>query len=89
MGNSFWKGSKFLSLYQKYGFLIANQIWHFEALNRNSLAQKIRFILSTDLKTNLWQTKYGEKSFEEFQHLSSFSRKMVMYSSTNIGILKP
>ena len=33
--------------------------------------------------------KYREKVFEEFQRLSPFPRKMVLYSLTNICILKP
>ena len=45
----------------------------------------------------LWQTskliyrklRYREKLFEEFQGLSPFPRKMVLYSSTKFGILKP
>ena len=44
-----------------------------------------------------WQTskqiyrklKYREKVLEEFQRLSHFSRKMVLYSSNKFGILKP
>ena len=33
--------------------------------------------------------KYREKVLEEFQRLSRFSRKMVLYSSTKFGIIKP
>ena len=33
--------------------------------------------------------KYREKVLEEFQRLSRFPRKMVLYSSTNFRILKP
>ena len=33
--------------------------------------------------------KYRQKVFEEFQCLSCFSRKIVLYSSTNFCILKP
>ena len=33
--------------------------------------------------------KYREKVLEEFQRLSRFPRKMVLYSSTKFGILKP
>ena len=33
--------------------------------------------------------KYSEKVLEEFQRLCRFSRKMVLYSSTNFHILKP
>ena len=33
--------------------------------------------------------KYREKVLEEFQRLSRFPRKMVLYSSTNFCILKP
>ena len=33
--------------------------------------------------------KYRHKVFEEFQRLPRFPRKMVLYSSTTIGILKP
>ena len=35
------------------------------------------------------EVKYREKVFEEFQHLPGFPRKMVLYSSTNLRILKP
>ena len=33
--------------------------------------------------------KYREKVLEEFQPLPRFPRKMVLYSSTKFGILKP
>ena len=33
--------------------------------------------------------KYREKVLEEFQRLPRFPRKMVLYSSTKFGILKP
>ena len=33
--------------------------------------------------------KYKQKVLEEFQRLSRFSRKMILYSSTKFGILKP
>ena len=33
--------------------------------------------------------KYREKVFEEFQRLLRFPRKIVLYSSTKFGILKP
>ena len=33
--------------------------------------------------------KYREKNLEEFQRLARFPRKMVLYSSTKFGILKP
>ena len=33
--------------------------------------------------------EYSEKVLEEFQRLPRFPRKMVLYSSTKFGILKP
>ena len=33
--------------------------------------------------------EYSEKVLEEFQRFLRFPRKMVFYSSTNFGILKP
>ena len=33
--------------------------------------------------------QYSQKPFEEFQGFSHFPRKMVLYSSTTFGILKP
>ena len=49
------------------------------------------------LDLGLWQAskafyrklKYRQKVFEEFQRVVRFPRKMVVYSSTNFGILKP
>ena len=35
------------------------------------------------------EVKYREKVFEEFQRLPGFPRKMILYSSTNLRILKP
>ena len=43
----------FALLFQKNGFVFVNQIWHFKALNQYSVAQKIRFKLLPDFKTNL------------------------------------
>ena len=40
------------SLSQKNDFVFANQILHFIALNQYSVAQKNRFSLLTDFKTN-------------------------------------
>ena len=36
-----------------------------------------------------WKLKYKEEVSEDFQRLPCFPRKMVLYSSTNFGILKP
>ena len=47
----------FALLSQKNGFVFVNQIWHFKASNQHSLAQKIRFRLLTDFKTNLQETQ--------------------------------
>ena len=40
-------------------------------------------------KTFYRKFKYREKVLEEFQHLPRFPRKIVLYSSTKFGILKP
>ena len=37
----------------KNGFVLVNPIWHFEALNQYSIAQKMRLTLLTNFKTNL------------------------------------
>ena len=56
-------------------------------------------IISNFMRFDLgfWQTskpfyrklKYTEKVFKQFQRLSPFSRKMVLYLSSNLHILKP
>ena len=60
---------------------------------------KPRAIISNLIRFDLgfWQAskpfyrklKYREKVLEEFQRLPRFPRKMVLYSSTKFGILKP
>ena len=42
-----------------------------------------------DFKANFGQTAIREKAFEEFKHLPRFLRKMILYSLTKFGILKP
>ena len=81
--------STFASFSQKIGFVFINQMWHFKALNQDSVAHKIRFRLLADLKTNYWKLKYREKVFRKFQCLPRFSRKRLFYSSTKFDILKP
>ena len=53
---SFWKVSRFASLFQKNGFVFVNQIWHHKALNQYSMVRRIRFRFLTDFKTNLLET---------------------------------
>ena len=60
-----------------------------KAFNQYSMTQKIRFMLLTGSKANLWGTPYKEKAVGAFQGLSRFSRKMVLYLSTKLGIIKP
>ena len=47
------KVSKSASLSQKKGFAFVDQIWHYKDLNQYPMAQKIRFTLFIDFKTNL------------------------------------
>ena len=74
---------------QKNGFVFVNQ---FDILKPST---NIPWLKRFDL--SFWQTsqqiyrklKYKEKVFGEFQCLPRFPRKMVLYSSTNFGTLKP
>ena len=49
----------------------------------------IKLEASQTLKQIYRKPKYSKKVFEEFQRLPRFPRKMVLYSSTKFGILKP
>ena len=79
----------FASLSQRIGFVFLNQFLQFKALSHYSQPYKMRFKLLTGSKPIYKELKYTEKVLKEFQRLSRFPRKMVLYSSTNFCILKP
>ena len=85
----FWRFPRFASLFQKNGIVFVHYIWQSKAFNQYSMTQKIRFMHLTGSKANLWGTPYREKAVGAFQSLSRFSRKMVLYLSTKLGIIKP
>ena len=87
--NKFWRASSFAPLSQKNSFVFVHQIWHSKSLNQYSVTQKIRFRLLTDSEQIYRKFQNREKVFGEFQALPRFPRKMVLYSSTKFGILKP
>ena len=58
-------------------------------MNYYFLSYKIRFRLLPAFKTFYRKLKYREKVLEEFQRVPQFPKKMVSYSSTKFGILKP
>ena len=79
-------------LSQKNSFVFVNKIWHLKALNQYSVAQKIRYRLSSYRQTSKQiyrKLKYSEKVFGQFQGLSSFPQKLALYLSSIFGILKP
>ena len=51
-GRTFWRVPRFVSLYQKNGFVFVKQIWSSQALNQNCMVEKIWFRVLTDFKTN-------------------------------------
>ena len=68
---SFWRVPRFASFPQKNGFVFFEQIWHYKALNQYSMAQRIRFRLLTDFKTNLQETPIQGESFWKVSTFSS------------------
>ena len=62
-GESFWRVWSLASFFQKHDFVLVNQICHFTDLNRYSTAQKIRVMLLTDFKKDLWETPINGESF--------------------------
>ena len=66
-----------------------NIFLHFKALSHYFQPYNIGFGLLRRFKKPFYRKlKYKEKVLEEFQHLPSFPREMVFYSSTNLRILK-
>ena len=62
---------------------------HFKALSHYFQPYNIGFGLLRRFKKPFYRKlKYKEKVLEEFQHLPSFPREMVFYSSINLRILK-
>ena len=55
-GKTFWRVPRFVSLYQKNGFVFVKQIWSSQVLNQNCMVEKIRFRVLTDFKTNSEET---------------------------------
>ena len=74
-GESFQRVSKLTSFSQKNGFVFADQIWHYKALNQYFMAQKIRFRLLVDFKTNLQEAPIYEESFREVSRFASLFQK--------------
>ena len=70
-------------LYLRIKFVISKPL--------NIISNHIRFDLgfSQASKQIYRKLEYSEKVLEEFQRLPPFPRKMVFYSSTRFGILKP
>ena len=62
-GESFWRVSRFAQFSQKNSFVFVKQIWHFQALNQYSIAEKIRFRVLTDFKLNSQDTKVQVETF--------------------------
>ena len=57
-------------------------------MKQYSITQKIRFRPLTDFKTIYRKLQYRENVFGEFEALSRFPRKIVLYLSTKLGIPK-
>ena len=88
LGESFWRVSRFAWLSQKMVLYLSTK---FGILKHWSSIQSLRtfdlgFLQAS--KQFYRKLQYREIAFEEFQGLSRFPRKMVLYSSTKFGILK-
>ena len=68
---------------------LLTKLVHYEAFNQYSIAQKIRFKVFKDVKHIYRKIQYKQKFFGKFQGWSCFAKKIVLYSSTKFGILKP
>ena len=68
---------------------LLTKLVHYEAFNQYSIAQKIRFKVFKDLKHIYRKIQYKQKFFGKFQGWSCFAKKIILYSSTKFGILKP
>ena len=90
------KGERFSELFRKVclayprkWFCIRWPNLGYKALNQYSMTQKFDLGFWQTSKQIYWEPQYREKVFGEFQGFPRFLRKMVLYSSTKIGITKP
>ena len=78
-GESIWKVSKFASLFQKNGFAFVDQIWHYNALNQYSMAQKIVLRLGRLHDNFIGIFKMGRSSSESLKVCLIFPGKCFVF----------
>ena len=89
MSTKFFQSCKVSLAFPEKWFCICRPnlaLWSIESIFNH---WKISFRLLQSSKQIYRKPQYREKVFEEFQGLPSFLRKMILYSSTKFGIIKP
>ena len=89
-GERFLRVLSFVSFSQENEIALVDQIWHSKVLKQYSMARNISFRLLTDFKSQFTGNSNLEiKLLESLKVNLLFPGKIILYSWTKLGILKP